>query len=180
MRGRSPVRALYALACLTVAALGAACSPDDPSREAPTPGPGETTLRGTPEEAIAAWLRCEECVDGEREAILAVAEAAVPALRDALLDGPPERERLEWEADMRSLHARIRSQADARGLAVADVDEFVDRRVGNLVLRYRGRAADALGWIGGPRARAALEEAVRAESRGGRLLERIQAVLDSM
>lgn len=177
MRGRAQDPAPFALsiwACLATAAFGAGCSPGDPpATDTPTDEPQR-------ELAIATWLRCEECVDGEREGVLAVGEAAVPALRDALLDGPPEEERLRWEADMRGLHARIRTQADNRGLEVADVDEFAQRRVENLVLRYRVRAAEALGWIGGPGARDALEEAAGAEASGGRLRERIRTVLDSM
>lgn len=181
MSGPSPVGALHALTYITLSALSVACSPESASDDAPIPGAEAGPAQESPGAVVAAWLRCEECVDGEREGILALAEAAVPALRDALLDGPPQRERLEWEADMRSLHARIEAEADARGAGVAEVDEFVARRVENLVLRYRTRAADALGWIGGPRARDALEEAVRTESRRrGALLERFQAVLDSM
>jgi hypothetical protein len=103
---------------------------------------------------ISAWLHCDECIDGERAAVRALGERAVPQLARALLEGPP--------ADRRDV---IRQQAisahSKAGVANLSASQYSAQLVDNFVARYQERAAVSLADIATPQARSALDQALQ-------------------
>ena len=109
-----------------------------------------------PRDEVLAWLTCMDCIDGEAADVVGLGEEAVPELRRAL-DGPPAM--LADSVRARSLHdwERTARFSISEGQPVPmGRDEFLDEEVERFATAYRMRAADALGRIGGSRARAAL------------------------
>jgi len=118
--------------------------------------------------SVLRWMQCQECIDGERAAVVAMGDSAVPDLRRLLIDGPP--------ADFVD---RVRAEARTplqrpTGVQVPP-QTFVERVVEDFRSSYRVRASSALGLIGGPAAIAALC-AGRAQSFGRR---EVRAAIDS-
>lgn len=125
-------------------------------------------LEESPESALAArrdvvrWLECEECTDGELEAVLALGQRAVPTLVATLGKGPSparmERERIALEARYRALKAHVAANPRLRIHETAE--RYVADYLENLELLYRARSARALGVLGGQRAEAGLRSAL--------------------
>jgi hypothetical protein len=103
---------------------------------------------------VEAWLNCDECINGERAAVRALGETAVPQLVRALLEGPP--------AAHREL---IRQQGLAMyskgGLDSLSANRYSTQLVDNYVANYQARAAVSLGDIRTVRAISALDDALR-------------------
>jgi hypothetical protein len=119
---------------------------------------GCKSLNQAEERTLKRWLLCEECVEGERDSVVALGDRAVDALAEAL-SGPPKEGR-----------NTIRKHAEAmydRNPAPAPLGrkEYVELAVGNYVATYQKRAAIALRGIGTPRAHAVLVAALRDEGR---------------
>ena len=106
---------------------------------------------------IERWLHCEECLDGEREAVRALGAAGIPELRRALLDGPRRAERDAMVQQYRSAH---RSIPDPSSLE----SDYIGTLLEGYVASYQSRAIVGLADIGGPEARQALEEALARPS----------------
>jgi hypothetical protein len=104
--------------------------------------------------AVFRLLECIECIDGERDTVLAMGAAAVPSLRRAVVDGPAPGRMARLDSTLRA----IRTPADTR-LAEAAIAE---QKASFRALYFR-RGADALGAIGGDSARAALCQARLAD-----------------
>lgn len=115
-------------------------------------------LHPTPEErnTVQRWLLCEECVEGERDSVVALGDNVVKALDEAL-HGPPASGRANIRKQAEAMFARIPAPPLPQA---AYVEHYVD----NYVATYQSRAAIALGLIDTPRARAVLLEAVRNDS----------------
>ena len=122
-----------------------------------------------PEQAVQArrtivnYLECEECRSGEAEAVVKLGQLAVPTLAATLLEGPPQ---TNVEVLRRHLTARYRElkeyeRTNPAAKVPGSEQQFVTFYSDNYVAGYRLRAATALGLIGGPEARRALEEASR-------------------
>lgn len=114
-------------------------------------------------EVIDRWLHCSECRDGERAAVRALGARAIPALRNALHDGPPA----EHRANMRAKFDAVYSSIKVTGTGGPDTSAlpraaYVERGVANYVARYQSRAATSLGDIGGSAAEDALRDAEQA------------------
>jgi len=132
--------------------------------ERPKEPPGRVL---TPEEASAAtvamveWFECEECEQGELQAVVKYGQAIVPTLRSSLLHGasPASRELMRRELEKR-YDELLRYQKDhPKSRPASSKKEFVEMYLANFDAQYRTRAAHALGAIGGEAARKALEEA---------------------
>lgn len=121
-----------------------------------------------PRGVIDAWLLCEECVDGELAAVLALGSgpgtrgAAVEQLSEGLLAGPsPAR-----VANVRQQFLESFEADSAYGMTVLGVPPvttlaaYMDHYLENFIAVFRARSAIALARIGGPRARATLDSAI--------------------
>jgi HEAT repeat protein len=138
---------------------------------APKPVPGPTPDNGlSPQQAtearrqIARWLDCEDCIDGELDAVVKLGATAVPTL-SAVLDKGPSEANLE-RMRIHLVESRERLVEYSRkhgGKEPPGETEFVQPFLDNYVARHRIRAATGLGAIGGPEARKALEAARRRD-----------------
>jgi hypothetical protein len=142
------VRTLAACLLATLLAAGCGACPD---------GGGER-LDAT---RIESWLHCEECNEGELEAVVAFGDEAVPSLAAALRGGlsPARRERMAQ---------RLGAFYDAQhgtGTGGRGREAFIAHHVGKREALVRVRAAHALGFIGTGAAEAALREALALEQR---------------
>jgi hypothetical protein len=113
--------------------------------------------------AIQAWLLCDDCVAGERQAVQNLGSRAVPALADALRFGPAPA-RVE----------NVRRQLDAqwtrlRGLPVGR-GPWIARHLANYLNLYRERAATSLGDIGQAGAADSLQAVLADHATGTALL----------
>ncbi|MEW5916835.1 MAG: hypothetical protein AB1762_10530, partial [Gemmatimonadota bacterium] len=103
---------------------------------------------------VDSWLLCDDCANGELNAVQALGSAAIRRLEAALVNGPP--------ADRRNImRSKIeqRYQSLGSGASVSQGD-YVNELLSNYVAMYHRRAAIALGAIGGDAARAALDRAL--------------------
>jgi hypothetical protein len=111
--------------------------------------------------AIVAWLECEECTEGELEAVLKLGQAAVPSLAATLERGPSpaslEKLRLHLESTYRQLVEYSRTHEEVK--IDFSQEEYVKVYLENYVANHGVRAAQALGRIGGETARKSLENA---------------------
>lgn len=105
------------------------------------------------EHRIDRWLTCDECIDGERAAVLAMGQEAVPALKAALV-GPSDARR-------EVMKAKFADSYSVSPIAGLSQSAYVDSLHSNYVATYQKRAATALGDIGGSEAVAALQQAVQ-------------------
>jgi hypothetical protein len=126
-------------------------------REAPTPEQAAAARR-----TLAAWLECEECTDGELEAVLRLGPLATPTLAATLLGGPSPAARELQRRELLARHAELadyaRSHPDARFETPADA--WVAAQFATYLARYQVRSAQALAKLGGPDAERALAAAL--------------------
>ncbi len=123
-------------ALLALLALSAACHPTSAER---------TTMR--------RWLLCEECTQGERDAVVALGDNVTGALADAL-KGPPASGLANIRSQAEVMYARLVSPPVSQA-------DYVQYFVANYVATYQSRSAVALGLIDTPRAHAALLDALQ-------------------
>jgi hypothetical protein len=154
------VRRLVAAWLLAAAVPVLVACPGDRGRQPPT----ATAAALTPEEAAAArrtierWLECDECLDGELDAVLRLGPIAVPTLVATLRDGLSPATRASLELDLRARHAEL--AARAKGRPPLAVETFVREQLAIQQARYQVRSAQALARIGGPDAKRALDDAL--------------------
>jgi len=106
---------------------------------------------------IEAWLYCDDCIEGERRAVSALRDGAVPQLARALLDGPPAEKREVVRQSAVGAHSRAGVGTPSAQYAAEIVD--------NYVAKYQKRAAVSLGDIRTPRAKGVLDEALQPARR---------------
>lgn len=145
------------------------------------PRPPLTADAVAAQRVLRDWLECEECWEGELEAVVALGDAAVPSLAATLREGmsPAARARLELQLAERYAErvawAEAHPQTETRPTMTRK--DYVAHHVGNRDALYRVRATRALGHIGTPKALSALrEELGRTEHEGIR--EEIRRVLE--
>lgn len=114
---------------------------------------GDVTLQAADYTTIDKWMTCEECINGERAAVITRGDAVVPLLRQALLYVPPND-----EADMvRKQLAAAYATLQPPGVTLT---QYVEPLFRNYVALRQVRAAAALSDIGTERAVRALDEAL--------------------
>lgn len=145
--------------------------------------------RATPDRAVLnAWLTCVECSDGELAAVETLAAnvpSTVDTLRAALLQGPSAAQRGRLSQQLQATYQRLADHVAGSPLPDSlpvSQPVYVGRYLGNMVAIYQGRAALALGAIGGTRARQALTDALAlpAGSFPPSVRARIQFAYDSL
>jgi hypothetical protein len=115
----------------------------------PTPGEKENVRR---------WLLCEECNEGELEAVVPLGDRVTGMLRDALLQGPSATHRKHIQRQARERFDRLSSPT------LVTAASYVNHYDSNYIANYQAHAAIALGRIGTADARAALAEALQRDS----------------
>jgi hypothetical protein len=129
--------------------------------------------------AAVAWLDCVECTPAQLDAVKALGDQAVPDFRRLLLSGPSdarlasERQRLQAAYQALKDYERRHPQNAVQGTD----QQYVDLYLPQFVLRYRLRAAKALGAIATPSARAALQDAQKLNNLPERLRMEIAIAL---
>jgi len=116
---------------------------------------------------IISWLECEECTDGELQAVVRLGDVVVPSLTTILRDGPSPSRREIARRSLVDAYRQLRAYGETHPEASITMseDEYVEMYLGNYVANYQTRAATALAAIGGDRAKQALEAAMTAPSR---------------
>ena len=144
-------------------------------REAPqttTQPPATTSPQLSPEEAtsarrhIVSWLECEECENGELQAVVKLGQTAVPTLAATLREGPSPAARETLRLHLVDTYAKLKEQS-SRPESKVDMSEaeYVKTYTDNYDALYRVRSAQALAAIGGPEALRALDAAKNYELR---------------
>lgn len=104
-------------------------------------------------ETLDAWLLCDDCEDGEREAVREIGDKLVHTLDQALQSPTPQRI-ANKEAQFRQVYRTL--SPPPLGLSES---AYVAELRSNYIARYQQRAALSLGDIGGSRAITALRKA---------------------
>ena len=129
--------------------------------------PEEAVAKLAPEQAadvrrtIVLWLECEECIDGELAAVAELGAAAIPTLSAVLREGPSPASRESARRKLGRSYQQLREYAISHPEVEVPMDEeeYITTFLGNYVALHRIRAAQALGAIGGPYGKDALERA---------------------
>jgi len=133
--------------------------------------PTKTSL--SPEQAaesrrtIITWLECEECSDGELEAVVKLGSIAVPSLAIILREGPSRANRELQRRHLMTTYQRLKSyQAKHPELVLPMSEEqFVGTYMDNYAALYQSRAAMGLAAMGGTDAKRAIEDAAKVSFR---------------
>ena len=138
------------MGCSRVEILGSA-----PSGQPPPPIEAEAAVR--------AFSGCDECTNGELQAVVKLGASTAPILARTLLNGPTK-ERLEAHRQfLLKRYAVLKESEKTHKNAVVpqSQDEFVQRYVEKYDSLQRKRSARALEAIGGADARLALEQSIK-------------------
>ena len=125
-------------------------------RRAPTPEQQVAARR-----VIAEWLQCEECVDGELDALVQLgAPLAEPTLAATLLGGPSPASLALREAELRVRYLELVEFARSHPHAPVgmDLEQHVATYLANFVALQRIRSAQGLAALRGPGAVSALRK----------------------
>lgn len=109
-------------------------------------------LSGPDRESLEAWLFCDDCDRGERDAVRRIGNVAVSPLSDALIEIPDE-----WS---QNLQRRYGIAAARAALSGTDSTAYVDRFLSNFYATVQIRAALGLSDIRTPDAVQALQDAL--------------------
>ena len=135
---------------------------EEPSR--PTTPAERRPLRPVSiETQIVTWLECEECVDGELQAVVALGEQAVPGLAKFVQAGPSF-ERIEaYREHLSRTYEELREYGTRHPEDQIQTTEqqYINMYSESLNNLYRIRAALGLSSIGGQAARNAIEEGLQ-------------------
>lgn len=110
--------------------------------------------------AIISLLECEECTDGELEAVKRLGETAVPILVAYLRNGPSPPNLEKQKEHLIKRYEQVKAYGNSHALTFEiSKKDYVRTYVENYKALYQIRSAQALSAIGGPDARRALREA---------------------
>lgn len=134
---------------------------------------GDDKLNLTPEEAaeasstIIAWLECEECTDGELEAVVKLGKIAMPSLIASLREGPSPASRELLHRHLITSYKKLKEYEKTHPEAKVPIgeEEYMKTYMDNYIALYQARAAIALAAIGGKDAAKAMEEALKTPIR---------------
>lgn len=156
-----------ALACWLVGLTGlAAVAADEP---------GDARL------ALASWMRCLECKDGELDRLTKFGQVIVPHLSTMLAGGPAQstRDRVQQLSIVTYEGLKAYSKRYRHSRFSIDREVFLRMYLDNFVFHYRSRAAHALAAIGGERVEQALAEALETAAHPG-LKAQLQSLLEQV
>jgi hypothetical protein len=163
------------LAAALLAALFFGCGGEAPPQEPPSErSPAGRRRAPTPEQqvearkVIARWLQCQECVDGELDALVRLGTAlAEPSLAATLLRGPSPAALAIREHELRARYPQLVEFARGHPHASVgmDLEQYVETYLANFVALQRTRSAQGLAALGGPGAVTALRKAQGLELR---------------
>jgi hypothetical protein len=132
-------------------------------------------------QAVVAWLECEECEEGQLEAVKKLGTNAVPTLGATLERGPSaasrERVRRHLEDSYGKIAEYVKKNPEEK-LEVSE-DEYVKIYLENYAANYKVRSAQALAAIGGEQARKLLEAAAATKSSRGDVQAALEAAAKS-
>jgi len=114
--------------------------------------------------ALASWIRCIECKDGELDRLTKFGQVIVPHLSTMLAGGPAQSTRDRVQQLNIVTYEKLKAYATRYRHSRFSIDREVFLRIyfDNFVFHYRSRAAHALAAVGGERAEQALAEALEA------------------
>ena len=129
------------------------------------PASSGTALQQTskdPPTIIRVWLECDECKDGELEAVRNLGQQAVPLLAATLQNGPSPERRDAHRKHLLRRYDQLTAYAKTHKNASVPLTqtEFVNRYMDKFESLQRMRSARALATIGGAEARSALDKAL--------------------
>jgi hypothetical protein len=115
-------------------------------------------LSPSEERVVSRWLLCDECQEGELQAVLALGDRGQKAMEKALKNGPPADRRDNMRRKIEATYRRIPNPSTIR-------QKYLDHYLGNYVATYQSRAAIALRRFNTPTAHAALLDALQHDDR---------------
>ena len=141
-----------------------ACQPATPTVET-IPLPTSTRVLDD-HEKVERYLNCEDCLDGELDAVLELGDRANPILIDNLVSGPSPETLQSVERGLRESYNQMaeyaKIQEDRTLRPRQSQDEFVRTFLDNLAAQYQTRSVNAIALIGDEatieKARSLLEE----------------------
>lgn len=112
---------------------------------------------------IVTWLECEECTEGELEAVVKLGPVVVPSLVAILREGPSRASRESLRRHLISTYEKLKQYERTHPEAKVPMseEEYVKTYMDNYMALYQIRAAKALAAVRGPAAKQALKEALR-------------------
>ncbi|MBI5042527.1 MAG: hypothetical protein HZC10_01555 [Nitrospirae bacterium] len=123
------------------------------------------TLKETAEaqHIIVNWMECEECVDGELEAVKKLGEIAVPSLSKILPEGPSKESLDLRRRHLITTYKELKKYGETHPESAIKMSEqeYVKIYMDNYIALYQIRAAEALSAIGGLAAKKALEDSLK-------------------
>jgi hypothetical protein len=129
------------------------------AQDAPRQLPPE--LAAEVRQAVVAWLECEECEEGQLEAVKKLGSNAVPTLGATLERGPSGASRERTRRHLEDSYVKIAEHVKKNSEEKLDVsrEEYVKIYLENYTANYQVRSAEALAAIGGAEARRLLADA---------------------
>jgi len=126
-------------------------------------GSGQPQLQLTTQtqKVLLEWFECEECTIGQLQAVVLLNKyQSVPSLAEALSIGPQPSRIVIEDSRLKKRYAELvefkQSHPDT---LLIDKRSFIKIHLAQLTTQYQLRAAIALGQIGGPLSKQALEQA---------------------
>jgi len=118
-------------------------------------------------QTILTWLECDECTEGQLEAVVKLGLLAMPRLTQALLNGPSAGTRALKRDHLIETYHKVQSYQLSQKLEPLAMSEreYVQLYLRNFTALYQTRAARALAAIGGEQARKALTTALKLRLR---------------
>lgn len=127
-----------------------ACQTAEPTLERrPLPTPTQVLQDS---EVVERYLNCEDCLDGELEAVLELGDKASPILLEFLASGPSPETLRSTETGLNETYAQMaeyaKIQEDRTLRPRQSQDEFVRTFLDNLIAQYQTRTVRAIVLIG--------------------------------
>lgn len=127
---------------------------------------------------VDRWLLCDECVDGELDAVVAFQGRAVGRLTLALIEGPTQGRIDMMTLKYRDSYRRIAARMGPNPRGVSEA-QYINRHLANYQAVYQSRSAIALGRIGTEQAIATLRAALLQPGYRADVLDTIRESLGS-
>lgn len=143
------MQSIFLLVVVLTATISA-CQTAEPTMEA-SPLPTATRVLAD-DEIIERYLNCEDCLDGELDAVVELGEKASPLLFESLVSGPSPDTLRSVESGLRESYNQMveyaKIQNDRTLQPRQSQDEFVRTFLENLVIQYQTRSVRAIALIG--------------------------------